>query len=201
MQLTRSLMDYRFSWTKNKMNQSVSDSQKTRKNSMPYYNVQQFQPNQSVGNNNNNNNKSLSYPNFGNTPQQQITSNLSNFQRSASREKLNQFTLMQQQHHIQFNQPQIPQQNSANTAYHRNSLNSLMPFSLQQQQQFANRRNSCGVNSSMSSLIDSNEQGMSISPNMLNSMSTSLTPKVTTTSDINSRLESLCRQMTEQAIN
>jgi hypothetical protein len=179
-------------WTKNKMNQSLSDSQKNRKNSMPYYNMQQYQPNQSVGSN-----KSLSYPSFGNTPlQQQNATNLSNFQHSASREKLNQFTLMQQQHHIQFNQqPQIPQQ--SNNAYHRNSLNSLMPFPIQQQQQF--RRNSCGVNSSMSSLVDSNEQGKSISPNML-SMTTSLAPK-STTMDINSRLESLCRQMTEQAIN
>lgn len=157
--------------------------------------MQQYQPNQSVGN------KSLSFPSFGNTQQQQQTAtNLSNFQHSASREKLNQFTLMQQQHHIQFNQPQIPPQNNA---YHRNSLNSLMPFSLQQQQQqqFPNRRNSCGVNSSMSSLIDSSSEQQcksSLSPNMLGM--TSLTP-TTTTSDINSRLESLCRQMTEQAIN
>lgn len=162
---------------------------------MTYYNnIQQYQP--IVGNNN----KSLSYPSFGNPqqpPPQQNATNLSNFQHSASREKLNQFTLMQQQHHIQFNQPQMPQQGN-NNAYHRNSLNSLMPFPIQQQQQ-QYRRNSCGVNSSMSSLTDSNEQGKSISPNML-SMTTSLKPK-STTMDINSRLESLCRQMTEQAIN
>lgn len=181
------------------MNQSLSDSQKNRKNSMPYYNAQQFQPNQSLSNSSSN--KSLSYPSFGTPPQQQQqnATNLSNFQRSASREKLNQFTLMQQQHHIQFNQqPQIPQTN--NNAYHRNSLNSLMPFPIQQQQhQFPNRRNSCGVNSSMSSPLiessNSSEQGMSISPNMQ-----SMTPK-SAMMDINSRLESLCRQMTEQAIN
>lgn len=183
------------------MNQSLSDNQKNRKNSMPYYNIQQFQPNQSLSNSSSN--KSLSYPSFGTPPQQQQqqnATNMSNFQRSASREKLNQFTLMQQQHHIQFNQQsQIPQPN--NNAYHRNSLNSLMPFPIQQQQQqqFPNRRNSCGVNSSMSSpLIDSSsnsDQGKSISPNMQSMM-----PK-SAMMDINSRLESLCRQMTEQAIN
>ncbi|XP_070497457.1 protein Smaug [Chironomus tepperi] len=178
-------------WTKTKLNQGIVDSQKNRKNSMTYYNnIQQYQPVPSPSNNK----QSISYPTFANTSQ--ASPNLNNFQRSASRDKLNQFTLMQQQHHIQFNQqPTIPQPN--NNAYHRNSLNSLMPFPIQQQQQY--RRNSCGVNSSMSSLVDSNEQGKSISPNIM-SMTTSLTPK-TTTMDINSRLESLCRQMTEQAIN
>lgn len=174
--------------------------------------MQPYQPNQSVGSNNNSSNnisKSLSFQSFGKPP---AVTNISNFQRSASREKLNQFTAMQQQHHNQFTQQQqqVPQNNAYH--HHRNSLNSLMPFSSVQHQQFTNRRNSsCGtdrisMNSSMPSPLGSNEKilneqgrNMSTSPNLMSLSSTTLT--TTTTSDINSRLESLCRQMTEQAIN
>lgn len=192
-------------------NQSVSDNQKIRKNSMPYYNIQPYQGNTNCGN------KSLSFPNFASAQ----AASLSNFQRSASREKLNQFTLMQQQHHIQFNQ-QVSQNNGGNggntnpLAYqHRNSLNNLMPFAAQQQP-FTNRRNSsCGtdrmtISASLQAAIGlhnarSNEKLLSdhvkssTSSNTLG-ITSSITP-TTTTSDINSRLESLCRQMTEQAIN
>jgi hypothetical protein len=205
------------SWNNNKVkgsNQNVTDqNQKPRKNSMPYYNVHSYHGNQnnsSSNNNTGNNGKSGSFSNFNNTQ----TSNLNNkFQHSASREKLNQFTLMQQQHHMQFNQQQQVPSNTNNTAsYHRNSLNNLTPFSMQnqQQQQFGNRRNSsCGADRMMSSgsmhsplgSLSSNEKNLSdqnvssTSPNFITNI------KAPTTSDINSRLESLCRQMTEQAIN
>ena len=155
---------------------------------MPYYNVQSY------NNNANSSNKSLSYPSFNNA-----TSNLSTFQRSASREKLNQFTVMQQQHQMNFTQmpPPAPPQNQTNSGIygHRHSLNALMPFPPpSQQQQFVNRRNSsCGTDRMMQQHGEKNLSETSVS---LNTMTT--TP---TTSDINSRLESLCRQMTEQAIN
>lgn len=182
-------------------NQSInnmSDNQKLRKNSMPYYNVPAYGGNAN-NNSSNPNNKSLSYPNFGNagTQNQQSAPILSNFQRSSSRENLNQFTLMQQQHHMQYTQmppPPAPAPPSASTTNpgiygHRNSLNNLMPFP--SQQQFANRRNSsCGTDRMMQQHA---EKALS------DSLSVSTT--TTTTSDINSRLESLCRQMTEQAIN
>lgn len=185
---------------------NISD-QKLRKNSMPYYNVQSYN-----NANQNSSNKSLSYPSFnGNNNAQQSSTNLSNFQRSASREKLNQFTMMQQQHQIQFSQmppPPPPQQtsqqqqqsqggNASNSGIygHRHSLNALMPFPPpSQQQQFVNRRNSsCGTDRMMQQHSEKN----------LNETSVSLATMTTTptTSDINSRLESLCRQMTEQAIN
>lgn len=158
---------------------------------MPYYNNMQSynnaNPRDSTGSS-----KSLSFLNFGNNNVQQPPpppSNLTNFQRSSSREKLNQFTLMQQQHHMQFTQmpppPPPPQQqlqggNSTTNAGiygHRHSLNALLPFPQQQQQQFMNRRNSsCGTDRMHS------EKNVSD----------------TASSDINSRLESLCRQMTEQ---
>jgi hypothetical protein len=138
----------------------------------------------------------MQFSNFG---------NLTNFQRSASREKLNQFAAMQQHHHVQFNQ-----QNHVPS--YRHSLNSLMPFNVQQQHQQQNRRNSsCGTdritfNTSMPSPFGSSEKilseqvmSKSTSPNLLGS--TTALPPTTNTSDINSRLESLCRQMTEQAIN
>lgn len=182
-------------------NQSInnmSDNQKLRKNSMPYYNVPPYGGNAS-SNSSNPNNKSLSYPNFGNNgvQNQQNSPMLSNFQRSSSRENLNQFTLMQQQHHMQYTQmpPPPPPQNASTTnpgIYgHRNSLNNLMPFP--SQQQFANRRNSsCGTDRMM-------QQHGEKAPSINDSLSTTTT--TSTTSDINSRLESLCRQMTEQAIN
>lgn len=127
--------------------------------------------------------------------------NVSNFQRSTSREKLNQFSLMQQQHHHQFIQQQLGsqggQQNLQAPPYHRHSLNNLMPFN-GAQQQFTNRRNSsCGsdrvVSHSTLSPLGSHEKNLSDS-----GLSMSMN---STTSEINSRLESLCRQMTEQAIN
>ncbi|KAG5678182.1 hypothetical protein PVAND_007875 [Polypedilum vanderplanki] len=173
-------------WPKTKMNNSnIPDNQKNRKNSLSYFNNMTYQ----------NNGGNMQFSNFG---------NLTNFQRSASREKLNQFSMMQQQHHMQFNQQNVPS--------YRHSLNNLMPFNVQQQQQ--NRRNSsCGTdritisNASMPSQFGSsekilNEQGLnkSTSPILMN-MSSSATILPPTTSDINSRLESLCRQMTEQAIN
>lgn len=157
---------------------------------MQYFNIQPYIPN---------NNKSSSYPNFG-TGQ---PSNITNFQRSASREKLNQFSLMQQQHHNQFNQQLAAQPGPANTQappYHRHSLNNLMPFN-SAQQQFINRRNSsCGSDRMMGpalpSPLGSQEKNLSDS-----GLSTSMNSTLPTASDINSRLESLCRQMTEQAIN
>lgn len=161
-----------------------------RKSSMPYYNQQPY-----VSQNSNAGNKSSSYPNFGNQ-----TSNLSNFQRSTSREKLNQFSLMQQQHHHQFNQPLPAQQTTQAPPYHRHSLNNLMPFT-SAQQQFMNRRNSsCGsdrvIGHTLLSPLGSVEKNLSDS-----GLSTSIASTPSTASDINSRLESLCRQMTEQAIN
>jgi hypothetical protein len=147
---------------------------------MPYYNVQPY----GAGGN-----KSSSYPNFG--------SNLTNFQRSASREKLNQFSLMQQHHHHQFSQQLTPHQTPP---YHRHSLNNLMPFN-SAQQQFMNRRNSsCGADRMMTlaSPLGSHEKNLSDSGLSSSMNSTATAP---TASDINSRLESLCRQMTEQAIN
>lgn len=193
------------SWTSSKQQQQqqkclgsnqnlAADNQKIRKNSMPYYNVQSYNANA-----NSSSNKSLSYPSFNNA----TSSNLSTFQRSASREKLNQFTLMQQQHQMNFTQmpPPAPPQNSANQQQnsgiygHRHSLNALMPFPPpSQQQQFVNRRNSsCGTDRMMQQHGEKNLSETSVS---LNTMTTT-----STTSDINSRLESLCRQMTEQAIN
>lgn len=156
---------------------NLSDNQKIRKNSIPYYN-------------NGNQTGNKNFTNFANPP----PTNLTNFQRSSSREKLNQFTLMQQQHHMQFTQmpppPPPPQQqggNSTNSGIygHRHSLNALMPFA--PSQQFVNRRNSsCGTDRMMQQHAEKN---------------VSETTLTSTTSDINSRLESLCRQMTEQAIN
>lgn len=169
-----------------------------RKSSMQYYNIQPYGvQNQSVGN------KSPSFPNFNNSQ----TSNVSNFQRSVSREKLNQFSMMQQQHHNQFNQQLTPQGGPQSTqvpAYHRHSLNNLMPFSTSQSQ-FMNRRNSsCGTdrvinNHSMLSPLSNQEKHLSDS-GLSTSMNSTGSP-APTASDINSRLESLCRQMTEQAIN
>jgi hypothetical protein len=175
--------------TSNQSINNMSDNQKLRKNSMPYFNVPPY-----AGNANN----SGSYPNFANggAQAQQSAPMLSNFQRSSSRENLNQFTLMQQQHHMQYTQmPPPPAPQSASTTNpgiygHRNSLNNLMPFP--SQQQFANRRNSsCGTDRMM--------QQHAEKASLSDSLSVSTT--TTTTSDINSRLESLCRQMTEQAIN
>lgn len=157
---------------------SMCDSQQLRKN---YYNVPSY---------------GGKFGNNGPPPPQQSAPMLSNFQRSSSRENLNQFTLMQQQHHMQYSQmPPPPAPISGATTNpgiygHRNSLNNLMPFP--SQQQFANRRNSsCGTDRMMQQHAEKASMGDSLS------VSTS----TTTTSDINSRLESLCRQMTEQAIN
>lgn len=127
------------------------------------------------------------------------SSNISNFQRSVSREKLNQFSLIQQQHHHQFNQQLGPPQNSQ-APQHRHSLNNLMPFN-SAQQQFVNRRNSsCGSDRSVlghSLLSPLGNQEKNLSDSGLSSSMNS----TANTSEINSRLESLCRQMTEQAIN
>jgi hypothetical protein len=167
-----------------------------RKSSMQYYNIQPYSMQNQAGN------KSSSYPNFGSN---QTTSNVSNFQRSASREKLNQFSLMQQQHQHQFNQ-QLPAQggppNPQAPPYHRHSLNNLMPFS-NAQAQFMNRRNSsCGTDRPLgqSLLLPLGSHEKNLSDSGL-STSTSMNSTPSTASDINSRLESLCRQMTEQAIN
>lgn len=158
----------------------TSDSQPKihRKNSIPYC-VQPF---------------NVQTPSYSSNQ----TSNLSNFQRSVSREKLNQFSLMQQQHHHQFSQQHGTQQ-SSQAPQHRHSLNNLMPFN-SAQQHFINRRNSsCGsdrvVGHSMLSPLGNHEKNLSDS-----GLSTSMN-STANTSDINSRLESLCRQMTEQAIN
>lgn len=161
-----------------------------RKSSMQYYNVPPYSmQGQNAGN------KSSSYPNFNSSQ-----GNMSNFQRSVSREKLNQFSLMQQQHHQQFT-PQPNAQGVQAPPYHRHSLNNLMPFN-SSQAQFMNRRNSsCGtdrvINHAMLSPLGNQEKHLSDS-----GLSTSTTSTAApTASDINSRLESLCRQMTEQAIN
>lgn len=159
-----------------------------RKSSMQYYNLQPY--GSSSGN------KSSSYPNFGSN-----ASGLTNFQRSASREKLNQFSLMQQHHHHQFSQQLTAPSGQHNQAppFHRHSLNNLMPFTSAQQQQFMNRRNSsCGSDRMMTlaSPLGSHEKNLSDSGS-----SSSMNSTAPTASDINSRLESLCRQMTEQAIN
>lgn len=158
-----------------------------RKSSMQYFNLQPY-----VGGGNN---KSSSYPNFGSN-----ASSLTSFQRSASREKLNQFSLMQQNHHQQFNQQLTAPSGQHNQAppYHRHSLNNLMPFN-SAQQQFMNRRNSsCGADRMMTlaSPLGSHEKNLSDS-----GLSSTMNTNAPTASDINSRLESLCRQMTEQAIN
>lgn len=164
-----------------------------RKSSIQYYNIQPYNVLNQSGN------KSSSYPSFGSNQ----TSNISNFQRSASREKLNQFSLMQQQHQHQFN-PQLPgpggPPNPQAPPYHRHSLNNLMPFN-SAQAQFMNRRNSsCGTDRTMGQTLllplGSHEKNLSDS-----GLSTSMNSTPSTASDINSRLESLCRQMTEQAIN
>jgi hypothetical protein len=163
-----------------------------RKSSMQYYTIQPYGiQNQS--------NKSSSFSSFGSSQ----TSNVSNFQRSASREKLNQFSMMQQQHHQQFTKqltPQGSQMNAQAPPYHRHSLNNLMPLT-SAQQQFMNRRNSsCGSDRAMGhtllSPLGSIEKNLSDS-----GLSTSMNSNPSNASDINSRLESLCRQMTEQAIN
>lgn len=164
-----------------------------RKSSVPYYNMPSYNiQNQSGAN------KSSSCTNLGSNQ----ASNVSNFQRSASREKLNQFSLMQQQHHQQFNQQMtVPGQQTAAHAppYHRHSLNNLMPFH-SAQQQFNNRRNSsCGsdrIGHTLMSPLGSHDKNLSDS-----GLSTSMNSTAPSASDINSRLESLCRQMTEQAIN
>jgi hypothetical protein len=170
-----------------------------RKSSMQYYNIQPY-----TSGGGNGGNKSSS--NFGSN-NTSTTSSLTNFQRSASREKLNQFSLMQQHHHHQFNQQLTAPAGQHNTAppYHRHSLNNLMPFN-SAQQQFMNRRNSsCGSDRSMmgahtlASPLGSHEKNLSDSGlSTSTSLNSSTAP---TASDINSRLESLCRQMTEQAIN
>lgn len=154
---------------------------------MQYFNIQ---PYGSGGN------KSSSFPNF-------YTASLTNFQRSASRE------MMQQHHQQQFNQQlTAPTSHHNNQAppYHRHSLNNLMPFN-SPQQLFMNRRNSsCGSDRSMMgahttpSPLGSHEKNLSDSGLSI-CTSTSLNSTAPTASDINSRLESLCRQMTEQAIN
>lgn len=161
---------------------------------MQYYNIQ---PYNTAGN------KSSSFSSFGAASQ---SPNLTSFQRSTSREKLNQFSLMQQQHHLQFNQQAMmqggqQQSQNAQAPYHRHSLNNLMPFT-STQQQFMNRRNSsCGSDRMMGHTLASPELG-SHEKNLSDSgLSTSMNSTAPTASDINSRLESLCRQMTEQAIN
>ena len=181
---------------------SISDIQPKihRKSSMQYYNIQPYSQgsNNSVGGGSSN--KSSSYPNFGSNQ----TSNLTNFQSGSSREKLNQFSLMQQQqHHHQFNQQMPTHHNTQAPPYHRHSLNNLMPFN-NAQQQFMNRRNSsCGSDRSvisgahtLASPLGSHERNLSDS-----GLSTSMNSTAASASEINSRLESLCRQMTEQAIN
>jgi len=161
---------------------NMSDNQKLRKNSAQFsFNTPSY------GNNSNTNaNKNLQYQNFSKNGTQQAPM-LSNLQRSSSRENMNQFTLMQQQHHMQYTQMPPP------ASYgHRNSLNSLMPFP--PQTQFANRRNSsCGTDRMVQQHAEKAEKSF-----LSDSKSESSSG---TNSDINSRLESLCRQMTEQAIN
>lgn len=165
-----------------------------RKNSMQYYNIQPYGVQNQSGSS-----KSSSFPSFNNSQ----TSNASNFQRSVSREKLNQFSIIQQPHHFnpQLN-PQGGQQGSQAPAYHRHSLNNLMPFN-SAQSQFMNRRNSsCGTDRNHSMLSPLGNQEKHLSDSGLNaSMNSSASVAPPTASDINSRLESLCRQMTEQAIN
>jgi hypothetical protein len=145
-----------------------SQSKIHRKNSLPFYG--------------NNNSKNMNF----NPP-----SNLLNY---ASGDKLNQYSMMQQQH----NSPHYGSQMQG-----RNSHNTLLPFSTAQQQQIR-RNSSCGSDRSMSSqsfsqtLIQGERKNLSdsgLSASVNSSSSTS------TASDIlNSQLESLCRQMTESAI-
>lgn len=156
-----------------------------RKSSVPYYNVPSYSiQNQSGAN------KSSSCTNLGSNQ----ASNLSNFQRSASREKLNQFSLMQQQHQQQFNQQMAAQgQQSAHAPpYHRHSLNNLMPFN-NAQQQFNNRRNSsCGsdrIGQTLMSPLGSHDKNLSDSGS-----GSSMNSTAPASSDPNTRLDKLCRQ-------
>lgn len=195
-----SLHQYPCRWTNNKPikgnNQSLtSDNQPKihRKSSMQYYNIQPYNvQNQNAAN------KSSSYPNFGSN---QATSGLLGFQGTPSREKLNQFPMMQQ-HHQQFNQ-QLPAQGQQPSPYHRLSLNNLMPFN--STQQFMNRRNSsCGSdrvkNHTLLSPLGSYEKTLSDS-GLSTSTSSTFPANSSDINNLESRLESLCRQMTEQAIN
>lgn len=134
---------------------------------------------------------------------QQTTNLPGKFPRTDSREKLNQFTMMQQQH--QFGQTNI----GPAPAYHRHSLNNLMPMqqtmSLQNNQM--NRRNSsnsCGSERVTSVQAFKNPSGTleGLKKIMIeNGLESPKKQASSSASDINSRLESLCRQMTEQAMN
>lgn len=132
----------------------------------------------------------------------QQTTNLSaKFPRTDSREKLNQFTMMQQQH--QFGQTNL----GPAPAYHRHSLNNLMPMQQTLQNNQMNRRNSsnsCGSERVVSVQAFKNPSGTleGIKKIMIeNGLESPKKQASSSASDINSRLESLCRQMTEQAMN
>jgi hypothetical protein len=160
-----------------------------------------------------NSNKSSSHPNFtttnsGNGNNQQTSNMPPSFQPSASREKLNQFSLIQQQQHT-FSTPAQGGQNIMPSQYHRHSLNNLMPM---QPYHMTNRRNSSNncdsdrliPSSLVSHTMTRSTRAMSDQTSNENVASPTIQQQNATSptaSDINSRLESLCRQMTEQAIN
>lgn len=119
--------------------------------------------------------------------------NMMNYQNSTSGDKLNHFPMMQQHHNQQLQYSHSVQNHGG-----RNSLNNLMPFSNAQQ---IRRNSSCGSDRSMSSqsfsqsLIPNDKKNLSDSGLCASANSSS-----SNASDINSHLESLCRQMTESAI-
>ncbi|CRL01132.1 CLUMA_CG014369, isoform A [Clunio marinus] len=159
---------------------SESQVKYCRKNMMQYYGFPSLnQSNKSYGNN--------------------LSVNLSNFQKSASREKLNQFSLIQQQHHLQFNNQQtFSQITQLNPQYYRHSMNNPMGFNINQQQV---RNSSCSDQQNLLSTTFISSSDLSSHEKTQDSgLSMSFNSTAASVNDVNNRLESLCLQMADQAI-
>lgn len=186
---------------------SDNASKNHRKGSMQaFQNIQMYNNYGGNNHNANKNSKSSSYPNFMNPNQHQLSNN----QRSSSRDKLH--VLIQQQQEMQSKKQQSQQttpilgsqMNPNAPPYHRNSLNLMNQHTLLQiQQQFKQPQNNCGsLGGSLKSLSSNSSSSNHGDGNAINTTyASSLIGNSNSIGDINSRLESLCRQMTEQAIN
>jgi hypothetical protein len=168
-------------------------------------------------NHSNGNSKSSSYPSFSTAINQQHQMGLG-CQRSGSRDKLNLLIHQPPPQHQQPPQMQVKkvgQMNPNAPPYHRHSLNNLMPppslLSIQQphhQKHQQNPQTDGSLGGSLKSLSSGSSSGCADYNYLIMSEHNQAGVHVKTTAgtggsigDINSRLESLCLQMTEQAIN
>lgn len=149
-----------------------------------------------LASNNNNYNKSSSYPNFMSNATSVLTNNTLNAVLNlANQQSQNTQTSNQQQQRNQHDQQTsqtVANVLNASLAYHTHSMNKLItvqqPLIMQQAVATVNP----SVNENLSAITNNDAPATNTQQ---------LSPSSSSIGDINSRLEFLCLQMTEQAIN